>query len=87
MLPIFMNKVIEEKEYIVPNVEEISMSDMSTYSMKLNMHVGAFYDVVLERNNMPIAILAVQFTNPTGLNSEQIAMIHAKKIIIEELLK
>ena len=87
MLPTFMNKVIEEKEYIVPNIEEISMSDMSTYSMKLNMHVGAFYDVVLERNNMPIAILAVQFTNPTGLNSEQIAMIHAKKIIIEELLK
>lgn len=87
MLPIFMNKLIEEKQYIVPNVEEIAKSDMSTYAMKLNMHVGAFYDVVLENNGMPIGILAVQFAKPTELTMEQIAMIHAKKIIIEELLK
>ena len=87
MLPIFMNKVIEEKQYLVPNIETLAERDMSTYAMKLNMHVGAFYDFILEHNGMPIGILAVQFSQPTELNDDQIAMIHAKKIIIEELLK
>ena len=87
MLPIFMNKLIEEKQYMVPDVEEIAKCDMSTYAMKLNMHVGAFYDVVLENNGMPIGVLAVQFAEPKNLDTDQIAMIHAKKIIIEELLK
>ena len=87
MLPIFMNKVIEDKQYMVPDVEQIAKCDMSTYAMKLNMHVGAFYDVVLENNGMPIGILAVQFAEPKNLDTDQIAMIHAKKIIIEELLK
>lgn len=87
MLPIFMNKVIEEKQYLVPDVQKLSNTDMSTYAMKLNMHVGAFYDFILEHNNMPIGILAVQFSQPISLDDDQIAMIHAKKIIIEELLK
>ena len=87
MLPIFMNKLIEEKQYIVRNIEDIAECDTSTYSMKLNMNVSSFYDVILENNGMAIGILAVQFANPTKLNADQIAMIHAKKIIVEELLK
>lgn len=87
MLPIFMNKIIEEKQYMVPNIENIADTDMSTYAMKLNMHVGAFYDVVLENNSMPIGVLVVQFADHKKLNNDQVAMIHAKKIIIEELLK
>ena len=87
MLPIFMNKVIEEKQYLVPDITKLAETDMSTYAMKLNMHVGAFYDFILEHNGMPIGIFAVQFSQPTELNDDQIAMIHAKKIIIEELLK
>lgn len=87
MLPIFINNIIEDKEYFVGNIEEIIQSDMSTYAMKKNIHVGAFFDVVLELNNAPIGILAVQYIESHELNSEQIAMIHAKKIIIEELLK
>ena len=87
MLPIFMNKVIEEKQYLVPDVTKLAETDMSTYAMKLNMHVGAFYDFILEHNGMPIGIFAVQFSQPTELDEDKIAMIHAKKIIIEELLK
>ena len=87
MLPIFISKLVEDKEYFVNNVEEIVHDDMSTYAMKKNIHVAAFFDVALELNNAPIGILAVQYTEPHGLNSDQIAMIHAKKIIIEELLK
>lgn len=87
MLPIFINNLVENKEYFVNNIEEIVRDDMSTYAMKKNIHVAAFFDVALELNNAPIGILAVQYTEPHSLNSEQIAMIHAKKIIIEELLK
>lgn len=87
MLPIFMNKIIEEKQYFVPNVESISKCDMSTYAMKLNMHVGSFYDIALEDNGMPVGVLAVQYAEPKDITEDDIAMLHAKKIIIEELLK
>lgn len=87
MLPIFMNKIIQEKKYFVPDVEQIAKCDMSTYAMKLNMHVGSFYDVCLEDGEgMSIGVLAVQFSKPQELNADQLAMIEAKKIIIEELL-
>ena len=88
MLPIFMNKILEDKYYFVKNIEDIVECDMSTYTMKLNMEVKAYYDVCLEDvNGMPIGVLAVQFTNPTNITDNQKAMIRAKKIIIEELLK
>ena len=87
MLPIFMNKIVQDRKYFVSDVEQIAECDMSTYAMKLNMHVGSFYDVCLEDSEgMPIGILAVQFAKPTVLNTDQQAMIEAKKIVIEELL-
>ena len=83
-----MNKILEDKYYFVKNIEDIVECDMSTYTMKLNMEVKAYYDVCLEDiNGMPIGVLAVQFTNPTNITDNQKAMIRAKKIIIEELLK
>ena len=87
MLPVFINNLIENQEYFVSNIEDIIDEDMSTYAMKKNIHVSSFFDVVLELNNAPIGILAVQYVEPTDLNSDQLAMIHAKKIIVEELLK
>ena len=88
MLPIFMNRIIEDKKYFVPNIQQLVEKDMSTYAMKLNMHVGAFYDVCLEDSNgMPIGILAVQFANPTELNTDDLAAIEGKKIIVQQLLK
>lgn len=86
MLPVFMNKLIEDKQYFIEDVDTLSDCDMSTYAMKLNMHVGAFYDMLLEHNNMPIGVIAVQFAEPTKLDANEIAMIHAKKIIVEQLL-
>lgn len=87
LLPIFMNKLIDNKQYFVPNVEELRAVDMSTYAMKMNMHVGAFYDVSLEDKGDVIGILAIQYAEPKLLNEEQKAILHAKKIVIEELLK
>ena len=88
MLPIFMNKIIEDKKYFVSDISTLADCDMSTYAMKLNMHVGAFYDVCLEDSNgMPIGILAVQFANPTKLDVDDFASIEGKKIIIQQLLK
>lgn len=87
MLPVFMNKIIDDKQYFVQDVRTISKCDMSTYAMKLNMHVAAFYDVALEDNGMPVGVLAVQYVEPKELTEDDIAMLHAKKIIIEELLK
>lgn len=87
MLPVFINNLVEDKEYFVKDIEEIIENDMSTYAMKRNIHVGAFFDVILELNNAPIGILAVQFVEPHAITSEQVAMIHAKKIIVEELLR
>lgn len=87
LLPIFMSKLIESKQYFTPDIEELKQIDMSTYAMKINMHVSSFYDVALEDNGNIIGILAVQYTEPKDLDEGQKAMIHAKKIIIEELLK
>lgn len=87
MLPIFMNNIIENKQYFVQNISNIAEKDMSTYAMKVNMHIAAFYDMVLENSGNPIGILAVQFTKPRSLKDDEIAIIHAKKIVIEELLK
>lgn len=87
MLPVFINKLIENQEYFVSDIADIIHDDMSTYAMKKNIHVSAFFDVLLEMNNAPIGIIAVQYVEPTELNSDQLAMIHAKKIIVEELLK
>lgn len=87
MLPIFMSKLIQDKQYMVSDIENIHENDMSTYVMKLNMHVGSFFDVALEHNGDTIGILAVQYAEPRTIDTDQLAIIHAKKIIIEELLK
>lgn len=86
MLPIFMNKIIEEKHYFISNIDDIDRIDMSTYAMKLNTNVAAFYDVLLEKDGMPIGILAVQYEEPASLTDADIAKIHAKKIILENLV-
>lgn len=86
LLPTFMKRIIEEKLYYVNNIENIHEEDMSTYVMKLNMDVKAFYDLLLEKNGTPIGILAVQFGTPSKLNQNEIAKMVAKKIIIENLL-
>lgn len=87
LLPTFMSRIIEDKLYFVPNIEQLMQTDMSTYAMKMNMHVSSFYDVSLEDNGDTIGILAVQYTEPKDLNEDEKAILHAKKIIIEELLK
>lgn len=86
LLPTFMKRIIEEKLYYVNNIENIHEEDMSTYAMKLNMDVKAFYDLLLEKDGTPIGILAVQFGTPSKLNQNEIAKMVAKKIIIENLL-
>lgn len=87
LLPIFMSKIIDNKQYFVSDVNQLMNVDMSTYAMKMNMHVGSFYDVSLEDKEDVIGILAVQYAEPRILNEEQKAILHAKKIVIEELLK
>lgn len=87
LLPIFMSKIIEDKQYFVSDVKNLQCNDMSTYAMKINMHISSFYDIALEDNGDTIGILAVQYSSPTKLDTDQEAMLHAKKIIIEELLK
>lgn len=86
MLPTFMSKMIDEKQYFVSDVEALHEKDMSTYTMKINTGVKAFYDMLLEKNGLPIGILAIQYSNPTELTSVDIANMEAKKIIIENLL-
>lgn len=87
MLPVFISKIMDEKKYFVPNVETIKEKDMSTYAMKLNMGVSAFYDIALESENTVFGILVVQFNEAKQLNEHDLAMLAAKKIIVEELLK
>lgn len=87
MLPIFISKIMDEKKYFVPDVEAIKEKDMSTYAMKLNMGVSAFYDIALESENTVFGILVVQFNEAKQLNEHDLAMLAAKKIIVEELLK
>lgn len=87
LLPIFMNKIIDNKQYFVSDIEQLKSVDMSTYAMKMNMRVGSFYDVSLEDTGDVIGILAVQYAEPKSLTEEQKAILHAKKIVVEELLK
>lgn len=87
LLPIFMRKIIDDKQYFVSDIEQLKSTDMSTYAMKMNMHVGSFYDVSLEDKGDTIGILAVQYAEPKELDDEQKVMLHAKKVVIEELLK
>lgn len=86
MLPIFMHKMFEDKEYFVSNVEDLINTDIATYAMKKVMDIGAFYDVLLYKQDKPIAILAVQYRQPTVLGSSGLAEIKAKQIIIESLM-
>lgn len=87
MLPVFISKIMDDKKYFVSDIEKIKKPDMSTYVMKLNMGVSAFYDIALESDGIVFGILVVQFNEPKELNEKDLAMILAKKIIIEELLK
>lgn len=88
MLPVFTDIMVENKTYFVDNIADISKDDMSTYAMKVNMHVTAFYDSLLENDNEePIGILAVQYKNHHTLTEIEKTKIEAAKIIIQELIK
>ena len=74
----------------VNNIEDIKDSMPATYDIKKGQEVGSFYDIILNnKDNDPIAFLAIQFTtvNKIDFTQSELQEILKLKFFIEENLE
>lgn len=71
-IPRFTNRMLEEGYMEIKNLEEIKDSMPSTYQLKTEMGICAFYDIILNNKfGEPIGFLAIQYVkNQYCLSSE-----------------
>ncbi len=89
-IPRFVETLLNKKELVVRNLEDIKDLMPATYELKKGQNVASFYDVILNNKaGEPIGFLALQFCriNCVGFNQEEINKILKLKFFIEENLE
>ena len=68
-IPNFIKTLLNENELLVNDMEEIRDTMPSTYSLKSNMNVSSFYDVIIcNKYGEPVGFVAVQYCDSQSHN-------------------
>lgn len=63
-IPTFVNRLLEDNDLEVKDLEDIKEEMPSAYSIKMHQGLKSFYDIVINNKyNEPIGFIAVQYVN------------------------
>ena len=88
-IPKFTQKLLDDSELLINNIEEIKESMPLTYVLKKNQEVRSFYDIIINNEKgEPIGFLGIQYNklNSINYNTEQHNQILKVKYFVEEKL-
>lgn len=89
-IPRFVETLLNRKELVINNLEEIKELMPATYELKKDQEVASFFDIILNnKEGEPIGFLAVQYCkiNSVKFNQEEKNEILKLKFFIEENLE
>lgn len=90
-MPTFIKTLLDKKEMVVKNLEDIKDKMPSTYNLKHSQGVKSFYDIVLEnKDGDPIGFLGIQYITDNNIsynNNERNEILRLKFFIEENLEK
>lgn len=90
-MPTFIKTLLDKKEMVVKNLEDIKDKMPSTYNLKHSQDVKSFYDIVLEnKDGDPIGFLGIQYITDNNIsynNNERNEILRLKFFIEENLEK
>lgn len=87
MIPHFTNELLNKKEIVINDIEEIKEKMPATYEFKKSQNVGGFYDILLnDKQGEPIGFIGIQFNeaNSINFNEEEKKELYRYKKLIEE---
>ena len=89
MIPIFIQKLLDEKEMFVDDLEEIKDIMPSTYQFKKKQNIGAFYDMTLvNKQKEAIGFIGIQYSKSKSIvfgDYEKMQLMKYKYLIEEKL--
>ena len=89
-IPRFVETLLNRKELVINNLEEIKELMPATYELKKDKEVASFFDIILNnKEGEPIGFLALQYCkiNSVKFNQEEKNEILKLKFFIEENLE
>ena len=89
-IPRFVETLLNRKELVINNLEEIKELMPATYELKKDQEVASFFDIILNnKEGEPIGFLALQYCkiNSVKFNQEEKNEILKLKFFIEENLE
>ena len=89
-IPRFVETLLNKKELVINNLDDIKEIMPATYELKKNQEVASFFDIILNnKDGEPIGFLALQYCkiNSVNFNREERNEILKLKFFIEENLE
>lgn len=69
MIPHFIHELLNKKELIINDIEEIKTIMPATYEFKKSQKVGGFYDILLtNKQGRPIGFIGMQFNEANSIH-------------------
>lgn len=87
MIPHFINELLNKKELVINDIEEIKTIMPATYEFKKAQQVGGFYDILLtNKESEPIGFIGMQYNevNSIHFNEYEKKKLYEYKGLIEE---
>lgn len=80
MIPHFIHELLNKKELVINDIEEIKTIMPATYEFKKTQEVGGFYDILLtNKEGEPIGFIGMQYNEANSIHFKE----HEKKKLYE----
>ena len=86
--PHFVSSLLDNGYLNIEDINSIKTSMPATYEFKKRQRIKSFYDIILEKGNVPVSFLAIQYCDENHkITKSEEFLLHEYKGKIEELIK
>ena len=86
--PHFVSSLLDNRYLNIEDINSIKSSMPATYEFKKRQRIKSFYDIILEKGNVPVSFLAIQYCDENHkITKSEEFWLHEYKGKIEELIK
>lgn len=86
--PHFVSSLLDNRYLNIEDINNIKTSMPATYEFKKRQRIKSFYDIILEKGNVPVSFLAIQYCDENHkITKSEEFLLHEYKGKIEELIK
>ena len=86
--PHFVSSLLDNRYLNIEDINNIKTSMPATYEFKKRQRIKSFYDIILEKGNVPVSFLAIQYCDENHkITKSEEFWLHEYKGKIEELIK